>query len=406
MRKRYILGAGTTVLALALVAVLTFQRVVPVSAQTILDRATAAQAAQSAAQGIQHTRIEIYENPQAVEGKQAGTTVINETYYDPATGYYHFLSQDLNGKILEVGAVDGSYDYIALAEDIANGSITIHRTPLDQDDAQKKLAVNSDTTSMESLFDHFRKNPHVEVAGKETRDGRQVYVLVNRNFQTSKLPNGQDQKDFIGTMTMVFDAQTYQLVESETTVYKNGKEIVIEKVRFLVDEVLQPGTPVDWSLNDLQNVTFMDDQPQEVEDVSFETISAEQLSAHTNLYSQAFVLHNIPEGFTQEIVAMSNQPTDEPYRYEIHYRNPASGAAFNLQAVGVMDEGFIEKSFYDGSYKSAAGLVLNYSSSHPEGSGNGTAGMLTVPGGTSFLLDSTLSRAEVEALVDNLVPLK
>jgi hypothetical protein len=32
--------------------------------------------------------------------------------------------------------------------------------------------------------------------------------------------------------------------------------------------------------------------------------------------------------------------------------------------------------------------------------------MLTVPGGTSFLLDSTLARAEVEALVDDLVPLK
>jgi hypothetical protein len=406
MRKRYILGSGAAVLALALVAVLTFQRVVPVSAQTILDRATAAQSAQSAAQGIQHTRIEIYENPQAMEGKQAGTTVINESYYDPSTGYYHFLSQDLNGKVLEVGAVDGSYDYTALAEDIHNGSITIHRTPLNQDDVQKKLTGNRETTSSESLFDHFRNNPHVEVAGKESRDGRQVYILVNRNFQTSKLPNGQDQKTFTGTMTMVFDAKTYQLVESETTVYKNGQEIVIEKVRFLVDEILQPGTPLDWSLSDLQNATIVDDQPQESGDVSFETIPAEQLAAQTNLYSQSYVLKNIPEGFTQEIVAMSNQPSDEPYRYEIHYRNASSGAAFNLQAVGVMDEGFIEKSFYDGSYKAVNGLVLNYSSSQPEGSENGTAGMLTVPGGTSFLLDSTLSRAEVEALVDDLVPLK
>jgi hypothetical protein len=32
--------------------------------------------------------------------------------------------------------------------------------------------------------------------------------------------------------------------------------------------------------------------------------------------------------------------------------------------------------------------------------------MLTVPGGSSFLLDSTLSRAEVQALVEDLVPLK
>jgi hypothetical protein len=406
MRKRSILATGMAVLAIATVAVLIFNNVVPVSAQTILDRATAAQAAQSAAQGIQHTRIEIYENPQAVDGKQAGTTVINEDYYDPATGYYHFISQDPNGRILEVGAVDGSYDYTALAEDINNGSITIHRTPLNQDDVRKKGTVNGDAISTESLFDHFRKNPHVEVASKETRDGRQVYVLVNRNFQTSRRPNGQDQKDFTGTMTMVFDAKTYQLVESETTVYKDGREIVIEKVRFLVDEVLQPGTPMDWSLNDLQNVTFVDDQPQESADVSFETIPAEQLAAQTNLYSQAYVLKSIPEGFTQEIVAMANQPSDEPYRYEIHYRNPSSGASFNLQAVGVMDEGFIETAFYDGSYKAINGLVLNYSSSHPEGSEDGCAGMLTVPGGTSFLLDSTLSRAEVQALVEDLVPLQ
>ncbi len=406
MRKRYV-ATGAAVLAMIMVAILIFNNVIPVSAQTILTRATAAQAAQAAAQGIQHTRIEIYENPKAVEGKEAGTTVINEDYYDPATGYYHFLSQDPTGKILQVGAVDGSYDYTALAEDIHSGSITVHRTPLNQDDIRKRLAGNGDTSSIESAFENFRNNPHVEVAGKETwTDGRQVYVLINRNFQNRKLPNGQDQKDFTGTVTMIFDAKTYQLVGSETTVYKNGKEITIEKVRFLVDEVLPPGTSVDWSLSDLHNVTFVDDQPQASDDVSFETISAEQLAAHTNLDSQAYVLKNIPEGFTREIVAATPQPADQPYTYEIHYRNQASGADFNLQAVGVMDEGFIEKSFYDGSYKSANGLVLNYSTSHPEGSGNGTAGMLTVPGGTSFLLDSTLSRTEVEALVDNLVPLK
>jgi hypothetical protein len=406
MRKRLFMGISAAIAAVAVLAISIFNNVIPVSAQTILERASEAQADQATTQGIQHTRIEIYENPQAVAGKQAGTTFINETYYDPATGYYHFLSQDLNGKVLEVGAVDGSYDYTALAEDIHNGSITIHRTLLNQDDVQKKLTGNGDTTSVESAFEHFRNNPHVEVAGRETRDDRQVYVLVNRNFQTSKLSNGQDQKDLLGTMTMVFDARTYQLLESETTVYKDGKEIVIEKVRFLVDEVLQPGTRVDWSLSDLQNVTFVDDQPQESAEVSFETISAKQLAAQANLYSHAYVLKNIPEGFTQEIVAMANQPSDQPYAYEIHYRNPSSGASFNLQAVGAMDPGFIETAFYDGSYKSAAGLVLNYSSSHPEGSENGTAGMLTVPGGTCFLVDSTLSRTEVEALVEDLVPLK
>jgi len=390
------------VLIVALVAVLMFNTVVPVSAQTILDRASAAQAAEATAQGIEHTRIEIYENPQALEGEQAGTTVINEDYFDPATGHYRFLTQDATGKILQVAAYDGSYNYFAWGEDIQGNSVTIHRTPQSQDDLKKRQLGGPEITE-NSLFEHFRTNPRVELLGKETwSDGRQVYVLVDRNSQTQKLPNGQEEETFTGTMKVVFDAKTYQLVESETTVYKDGKEIVIEKVRFLVDEVLPLESQIAWNLNDLQNVIFVDDpQVEPVEDVSFEVISEEQLAARAN----AYVLKNIPEGFTQEIVAAANQSQDESYAYEIHYNGP-SDEHFGLQAVGVMDQGFIETSFYDGSYKSAAGLVLNYSSSHPEGSEEGTSAMLTVPDGTSFLLWSTLSRAEVQSLVEDLVPLK
>ena len=71
-----------------------------------------------------------------------------------------------------------------------------------------------------------------------------------------------------------------------------------------------------------------------------------------------------------------------------------------------MDAGFVETSFYDGSYKAANGLVLNYSSGRPQGSPEGTSGMLTLPDGTCFLLDSTLSREQVQKLVEDLVPLK
>jgi hypothetical protein len=406
MRKRLIVGAGMAILAIVVVALSIFNNVVPVSAQTILDRASAAQAAEAAAPGIQHTRIEIYENPQEVAGRRTGT-IINEDYYDPATGYYRYLTLDAAGRTLEVAAYDGSFFYSALAEDIGDNAITIHRLPQSQDDIRKAQSGDTNTVTEESLFDHFRNNPHVEVAGRESRaDGRQVYVLVNRNFQTSKLPNGQDQKDFTGTMTMVFDAKTYQLVESETTVYKDGKEIVIEKVRFLVNEVVQPGTQVvDWSLSDLQNATFVDEKQEEMVDVSFETLSEQQLAAHANLATTAYVLKNIPDGFTLEIVAATPQPQDQPYTYEIHYRSP-SGVHLGLQAVGVMDAGFIETAFYDGSYKSANGPVLNYSTSTPEGSGKGTSAMLTLPDGTSFLVDSTLPRAEVQALIDDLVPLK
>lgn len=402
MRKRTFFGTSMAVLVIAMVAVSMFRNVVPVSAQTVLERATAAQTAQINAQGIQHTRIEIYSNPKALEGEQAGTTIIDETYYDAATGEYRSITRDLTGKILQIVASDGTFSYLALNDDVQKNPITVHRLPLTPDEL-RKAERSGPETSAESLFEHFRNNPRVELLGKEAwDDDRQVYILASRNTRTEKLENGQEQETFTGTVKMIFDAETYQLVASETTVFTHEKEIVIEKVRFLVNEILSSESLVDWNLTDVQGITFVDDLQPVPEEVSFEVISEQQLAERA---PNAYLLKNIPDGFILEIVAVTGQPQDQPYTYEIHYRG-SSQEEFNLHAVGVMDEGFIETSFYDGSYKTEAGLVLNYSSSRPENAGNGTAGMLTIPDGTSFLLDSTFSRAEVEALVENLVPIQ
>ena len=77
-----------------------------------------------------------------------------------------------------------------------------------------------------------------------------------------------------------------------------------------------------------------------------------------------------------------------------------------MVAVGYMDPGFVEKSFYDGSYKASSGMILYYSSSKPENSTEGTSAMLVTPDGASFLVFSIMSRTEVEALVEDLVQLK
>jgi anti-sigma factor RsiW len=402
MHKRTLLGAGMAVLSIAMVAILLFKTVVPVSAQTILERATAVQAAQINEQGIEHTQVERYSNPKAVEGKQSGTTSIEERYFDPATGNIRSITRDAAGRILQIVAMDGKFNYWTLNEDVQKDPIIIHRLPLTTDDTRKAQTASPDATA-ESPFEQFRNNPRVELLGRETwADGRQVYVLASRNTQVQNLDNGQEQETVTGTIKMIFDAKTYQYVGNETTVYADGQEIVIEKVRFLVDETLKPASAVDWSLTDLQGVTFVDDPQQQPEEVSIETISEQKLAERA---PNAYLLKDMPTGFTLEIVAVTNQPQDQPYAYEIHYRSP-SQEQLNLMAVGVMDEGFIETSFYDGSYKSANGLVLNYSSSRPEGSGEGTNAMLTLPDGTSYLLDSTLSRTEVEALVEDMVPIK
>jgi hypothetical protein len=70
-----------------------------------------------------------------------------------------------------------------------------------------------------------------------------------------------------------------------------------------------------------------------------------------------------------------------------------------MQAVGQMDPGFVESSFYDGSYKSANGLTIYF---QPAGN-NGTSAMLVAPDGESFLLWSKLSREQIQSLVDTLV---
>ena len=65
-----------------------------------------------------------------------------------------------------------------------------------------------------------------------------------------------------------------------------------------------------------------------------------------------------------------------------------------------MEPGFVESNFYDGSYKAASGLMINYSPSH---SGGGTSAMLTAPDGNSFLLTSSLPREQVQNLVETLM---
>ena len=181
------------------------------------------------------------------------------------------------------------------------------------------------------------------------------------------------------------------------------KDIVIERVRFLVDETLSAETQVFWDLSDLHGVVFVDDEPQEVEaeDPVFTTISQEELATHPDTY----VLSAVPDGFIQEIIESPEQPSGEPYRYEVHYNNVA-GESFELMAVGFMDDGFVETSFYDGSYKTSSGKVLYYSSGTPVNSPKGTSAMLVTENGVSFLVFSTMPREQVETLVEDLVRLK
>ena len=393
--------------AAVLVVVILFVagNVTSVSAQKIIARATAAQTLP--AQGIWHTKIQIYQNHAMLTGDHPGTTTIDDDYYDLTAGKYRSVSQDSAGKILQVAAFDGTYNYSGLqaAGNGANEPLQVERVKAGPDDGIKARSTDSTTTAQagpadpasltKGLFDDFRNNPRVRVDSQKTwTDGTPVYVLIDDNFQTQQ---GSDDKTFTGSMRMVFNSETYALVESQTTVHKGDQDIVIDEIQWLANEVMPAESSVAWDLSDLKGITIADGDQQSVEDgVVFETLTEQQLAAHTPNY---YVLDPLPVGYTMKIGAVVNQPTDQDYQFEIHYTGP-EGKTFEMQAVGKMDTGFIESSFYDGSYKAASGLMLNYSPSHSNGN---TSAMLTAPDGNSYLLFSSLPRDQVQKLVDTLV---
>ena len=370
------------------VAVLA-SNVMTVSAQQILTRASAAQTLP--AQGIWHTRIQVYENPSLLAGDHPGTTTLNDEYLDLATGQFRLVVQDGAGNLTQVGAFDGAYDYSGIRPMGGSNSdpLKVSRVKSDPKQGTKTGSVDP-AASAKTLFDDFKNNPNVRVDSQKTwTDGTPVYVLIDDNYQTQA---GTDNKTYAGSTRMVFNAKTYQLIEYQTTVGK----IVVDESQWLTDEVLPATTTVVWDLSDLKGIEIADEaQPQQPSPVA-ETLTEQELATHTKSF---YVLSPLPSGYTEKIVAQADQPANQDYQFEIDYTGPKD-ETFSLQAVGQIDQGFIAANFYDGSYQSASGLKLYYS---PSNSGGGTSAMLMAPDGNGFLLISSLARPQIQELVDTLV---
>jgi len=153
------------------------------------------------------------------------------------------------------------------------------------------------------------------------------------------------------------------------------------------------GSPVAWDPSDLKGVSIVDGTQPSAEAIpTVEKLTEQELATRTNSF---YVLKPLPTGYTETITAVANQPKDQDYQFEIDYTGP-NGETFDLLAVGKMDPGFVASSFYDGSYKTASGWVVNYSPS-------GASAMLLAPDGNSFLLMTKLPREQIQNLVETLV---
>jgi hypothetical protein len=398
--NRFVIPTLAVIALLVLGGYLAFRSTTSVSAQQIIVRASEAQLAAKPSQGIWHIRIENYENPNALMGDQAGITTITDQQFDLTKGMYRIVTQDTIGRVVQVNADDGEFIYWGIRGDDAVIDAPIEVTRVPRDPKYTKEAPLYDPAEVEkSIFNQFRENPRVKLEGKSTwRDGGEAYVLSLPNYQTQKQSNGQEAQSYTGETRAVFDVDTYQLLEEKTLLRKDGKDVVIQSVVYLVNEILPQEHDVAWDLSDLNGITFVDKQDvEQTKVIETKTISEHELAARANGY----VLKTIPEGFSQEIIVTS----EEPFRFEINYTNAAK-EFFWMQAIGEVEAGFAETNFYDGSYRTASGLVIYYSPSQNDNQNKGTSSLMVAPDGNGFLLMSTMSREQVQSLAEDLVPVK
>jgi putative zinc finger protein len=414
MNKRSIFSVMAGVVVLAILAVFVAQNVTPASAsaQQILEHASEFQSQPSVAQGIRHIRSEAYDNLEGKSDRQGEDTIV-ETYSNPMNGNFRVVITDKKtGNLLVVFAFDGSNAYNtegSKSGQLGAELLTVYRSAQNRPSVIGTAFVNringksSAALDVEakSMFDRMRQDPHVELVGKETWDnGHTVYVLRSQQEVKSFAEN-----DPMGLVTLYFDVHTYQLMGSRSSIEKDGKEILISRQQVLLDEVLPVGSHVAWNLSDLQGIHIVDDPNGEhsvFETLAPNVIPAKALAAKTD---SAYLLKTIPEGFSLEVSVLPKQPADQPFFYQAGYTNQA-GDYFVIRTF--TDKPLEDTSWADETYTTASGLIL-YFVNQPSITTRGeefNGGLMETPNGMTYAIESTLSREQIKALLEDLIQLK
>ena len=398
MRTKIAVPALAVLIVMAVIGIFLTRNATPVSAQQVLERAYQAKSAAPAAEGISHVRSETFLNIQVL-GEQIGVErTIRESYLDLSNGISRQVRMDAaTGKVLSASGFDGSYSYFSGPPESGDptGALTLYRTPQSLDKVADQLSKFG-VVEPENAFEDMRKQPDRKNITQETwTDGRAVYVL------RAPLPEEAGQKFKInnlrGENIMVIDANTYDLLENRMVMQQDGKEVVLTSYRMLVNEILPAGSPVDWDLSDLQGITWVDDPTGEHGKLLPEVITAKELSEHTQ---NAYLLKNVPAGFTLEISAMPRQKDEAYFTYVATYRN-SDNDLFVIQS----DQKSIDPADFKEQYQTASGLTLYYLPHTAESSPKEmklNQAIVAAPGGAQFILSSTLPRERIEALAEDL----
>ncbi len=408
MFKSAILTSLTIIVVVAIAINTLPQHATPsVSAQDILDRAYATRQTAQQIEGIHHTQTEIYYNnaamgisPAAFEGLSESTSLI-ENYLDYETGTFRSVITDKDtGMLLNVSAYDGAYLYSSMAVEEAQPPdvFTIYRMP-QAPEVMRQWGVapgSPESIDAERAFEAMRNDPNTELLGQENwLDGRTVYVLRTSGVMTKVQPDSGE-----GFTIMVFDAETYRLLENRATLVQDGQEVLVSYERFWVDEVLPTGTPVVWDLSDLANVVFEDDLEGELANLILPTpVSLDDL---LTLTPSVYVLHTVPDGFVMEISVST--PQDEPLYYMIAYHD-AEGNHLVLQSAEGAEKMLEEIEEMEETYTTTSGLVLHLirEGSPPGSDTDYTMAYVQAPNAVSFLLSSNLPYEQVKTLAEDLI---
>jgi hypothetical protein len=407
MKKRLVLPAFAVMLGLALVAVFVAKNVTSVSARSVLDKASAAQSQTRPSEGIEHMRIEVYSNYQALPEDQGLDTTV-ESYHDIQSGKSRTVTTDTKtGKVLDASSYGGPYTYSRdYSQENTNGSsgpLVLYRTP------QGKLADSKVSggyeVSARKYFEQMRNDPKVQLVGQETwPDGRVVYVLKSHQQVKVAVNNGAEVPQ--GLVIVSFDARTYEQVGYQMLLEKDGKQLLISSLKVLVNEVLPAGSPVSWDLSDLKDITIIDDPNREHGDLLPEVITPQQLAAHTKT---AYLLKAVPDGYALEISEpQSKRGSTEPYTYIASYSTPNS-VDFVIQSMAATESaqpssqaGDVEE-----TYTTASGLVMYFMKESPDPSGRQyTSALVDAPDKVTFIINSTLPREMVKAWAEQLTLVK
>jgi len=404
MRKKTILvSALAVVVVLATLAFFLAKNVTPVSAQQILDRAYAVQTGSTVSKGIEHVRTEGYTNIEALPGSDPGTLNIVESYMDPRTGIFRLVTTDARtGQVLSASGYDGTYTYTGQppADGTRPGELTIYRHPQDGQKLTdlKPSPPNDSSAQDEQMFEQFRSDPNVTLSRETWTDGRPVYIL--RSQQQIKILEGGATVYQDGFTTLTFDAATYQMLEWQASILKEGQEMIIISIKYLANEILPVGTDVAWNFSDLQGVVIVDDPSGEHSDLLPETIT------QANLVSQGqptFVLKTIPPGFDKGITAAPNQSKDQPDAYVVSYRN-TDGDYFVIQPYTPSAD-LPQETPAGETYQTASGMVLRFDPPIKAPTGKEiSSAIVTAPDGTKFMITSSLPLDQIKAWAEDIIP--